>query len=93
MSYSEVYQGTWPGKPVVRWSEPWIWNLEAGIWNLEAGTRNPEILEPKEKGGSPVTSKWLSGMFAVFRGTPLLAPPAFGIHQSCKPGRKMLCPA
>ncbi|KAF2575201.1 hypothetical protein F2Q70_00004318 [Brassica cretica] len=45
MSYSEVYQGTWPGKAVVRWSEPWIWNLEAGIWNLEAGTRNPEYFE------------------------------------------------
>ncbi|KAF3488126.1 hypothetical protein F2Q69_00053297 [Brassica cretica] len=29
----------------------------------------------------------------VFPGNPLLAPPAFGIRQSCKPGRKMLCPA
>ncbi|KAH0898778.1 hypothetical protein HID58_048346, partial [Brassica napus] len=42
--------GTWPGKAVVRWSEPWIRNLEAGIRNLEAGTRNPEAgirnLEP-----------------------------------------------
>ncbi|KAF3540494.1 hypothetical protein F2Q69_00023087 [Brassica cretica] len=50
MSSSEVYQGTWPGKAVVRWSEPWIRNLEAGIRNLEAGTRNPEAgirnLEP-----------------------------------------------
>ncbi|WZZ27668.1 hypothetical protein YC2023_011069 [Brassica napus] len=39
----KVYQGTWPGKTVVRWSEPWIWNLEAGIRNLEAGTRDPEV--------------------------------------------------
>ena len=40
---SKVYQGTWTGKAVVRWSEPWIWNLEAGIRNLEAGTQNPEV--------------------------------------------------
>ncbi|KAH0868802.1 hypothetical protein HID58_075824, partial [Brassica napus] len=33
-----VYQGTWPGNAVVRWSEPWI-------RNLEAGTRNPEEVE------------------------------------------------
>ncbi|KAF3563270.1 hypothetical protein DY000_02014595 [Brassica cretica] len=47
VSSSEVYQGTWPGKEVVRWSEPWI-------WNLEAGTRNPEgpalQLRPKPAG-------------------------------------------
>ncbi|KAF3566629.1 hypothetical protein DY000_02016094 [Brassica cretica] len=43
VSSSEVYQGIWPGKAVVRWSEPWIQNLEAGTRNLEAGTRNPEI--------------------------------------------------
>ncbi|KAH0892969.1 hypothetical protein HID58_055398 [Brassica napus] len=30
---------------------------------------------------------------SLFPGTPLLAPPAFGVRQSCKPGRKMLCPA
>ncbi|KAF3541766.1 hypothetical protein F2Q69_00023309 [Brassica cretica] len=68
-------------------------DLKPGSWDpeLEAGTRNPEILEPKEKGGSPVTSYWLSGMTAVFPGTPRLAPPAFGVCQSCKPGRKMLC--
>ncbi|KAF3570113.1 hypothetical protein F2Q69_00058921 [Brassica cretica] len=35
--------GTWPGKAVVRWSKPWIWNLEPGNRNLEVGTRNPEI--------------------------------------------------
>ncbi|WZZ35179.1 hypothetical protein YC2023_018580 [Brassica napus] len=43
VSSSEVYQGTWPGKAVVRWSEPWIWNLEAGIRNMDDGTRNPEV--------------------------------------------------
>ncbi|KAF3556064.1 hypothetical protein F2Q69_00013131 [Brassica cretica] len=43
VSSLKVYQGTWPGKAVVRWSEPWIRNLEAGIRNLEAGTRNPEV--------------------------------------------------
>ncbi|KAH0898708.1 hypothetical protein HID58_048276 [Brassica napus] len=69
----KVYQGTWPGKAVVRWSEPWIRNLEAGIRNLEP------------RGGRAAVFPALGH---VFRGTPLLAPPAFGIRQNCKPGRR-----
>ncbi|KAF2561960.1 hypothetical protein F2Q70_00017521 [Brassica cretica] len=74
MSSSEVYQGTWPGKAVVRWSEPWIRNQEAGIRNLEAGTRNPEAgirnLEPgtwnlEPRGGrAAVFSALRQGFFA-----------------------------
>ncbi|KAH0898842.1 hypothetical protein HID58_048410 [Brassica napus] len=76
--------------------KPGSWDPEPGSWNPEPrGGRAAVFLalgqEPKEKGGSPVTSYWLSGMTAVFPGTPRLAPPAFGVCQSCKPGRKMLC--
>ncbi|KAH0879856.1 hypothetical protein HID58_067250, partial [Brassica napus] len=38
----------------------------------------------------PPSYQWLSGMPGVFLGTPLLAPPAFGIRQSYNPGWKML---
>ncbi|KAF3537916.1 hypothetical protein F2Q69_00024237 [Brassica cretica] len=35
VSSSEVYQGTWPGKAVVRWSKLGSWDPEPGSWNPE----------------------------------------------------------
>ncbi|KAH0898749.1 hypothetical protein HID58_048317 [Brassica napus] len=53
VSSLEVYQGTWPGKAVVRWSEHWIWNLEAGIRNLDAGIQRRQ--------SSSVPGPWAGG--------------------------------
>ncbi|KAH0853987.1 LOW QUALITY PROTEIN: hypothetical protein HID58_092708 [Brassica napus] len=46
------------------------------------GTTPMEILKPKEKGGSPVTSLWLPGTPVVFPGALLLTPPVFRIRPS-----------
>ena len=35
VSSSEVYQGTLPGKAVLRWLEPGSWDPEPGSWDPE----------------------------------------------------------
>ncbi|KAG2266351.1 hypothetical protein Bca52824_073430 [Brassica carinata] len=57
-------------KTVVRWSEPWIRNLEVGIRNLEHGTRNPgEVEQQCSRHLSMVSSRNISnGMRQVLKG-------------------------
>ncbi|KAF2599897.1 hypothetical protein F2Q68_00010573 [Brassica cretica] len=70
---------------VVRWSEP---GGGAAVF--------PAFGQSSFCGTNPMEFDEYSKAFyplSLFPGTPLLAPPAFGVRQSCKPGRKMLCPA
>ncbi|WZZ14773.1 hypothetical protein YC2023_107862 [Brassica napus] len=79
-------------------------SLGSGPWKLEPGTLRffsgpfgagqvavcPAFGKGSFLGTTPMGS---SGMHAIFPRTPLLAPSTSGNRQSCKPGRKMLCPA
>ncbi|KAF2546898.1 hypothetical protein F2Q70_00022576 [Brassica cretica] len=85
--------------------EPGSWDPEHVSWNAEprgggaavfpalgqASFRTtPVEFDKYSKALYPPSYQWLSGMPTVFLGTPLLAPPAFGIRQSYNPGWKML---